>query len=151
MQEIIESHIADYRRLLENIDPAAEAPRRRGRPPKVAAAPPVLLLAAPEAPGRRGRPPKALAAPVAAEAPRSRMTEAGRKALSEAMKARWRKVKQGKKTAAPAGLSKRGKAVTDPYWSRLTPEERKAEMARRIAKRKAGTASLTMKRRTAAA
>lgn len=34
--------------------------------------------------------------------------------------------------AKQAGLNRRGKPVADGYWSRMTPEERKAEMTRRM-------------------
>lgn len=42
---------------------------------------------------------------------------------------------------ARGNVSRKGKKITHPYWSKLTPEERKAEMTRRmkvrVAKRKA--------------
>lgn len=34
-------------------------------------------------------------------------------------------------------VNKRGGTITDPYWSKMSPEERQAEMRRRIAKRAA--------------
>lgn len=40
--------------------------------------------------------------------------------------------KQAATKKTKAGLNKKGKPVTDNYWSRMTPEERKAEMQRRV-------------------
>ena len=64
---------------------------------------------------RRGRPSKALLAAANAEAENHRP------------------VKPNKRI----GISKRGKVITDPYWSKFTTDERIAEMRRRRAKSQA--------------
>lgn len=155
MQEVIESHIADYVRLLDQVEPAGDAPRRRGRPPKGKT---ILSVLAAES-GVDVRQLQQLEAATAPPQKKRTISQAGRDAVSRAQKARWKKLKaeqsRAAKQAVPkaskkAGVSQRGRAVTDPYWSRFTPDERKEEMARRVAKRKQGALSLTHRKAAAA-
>lgn len=103
--------------------------------------------------GRRGASkklsPHAQEAIEEAEAkPYRRITPAGKKAISEAQKARWAEYnrqkkavkKAGARTVVPAAKKKenarRGRSISD-YWASMTAAERKAEMHRRLAKRQA--------------
>lgn len=69
---------------------------------------------------------------------RSRLTPAGRRKLSHAMKARWAKRRRannasGKKTPVSPGRSK--KRTVSAYWQAMSLEQRSAEMKRRAAVR----------------
>lgn len=145
--DLMQAAMAEHLRLLGELE-AGKVPAIRKGDRKAAAA----LL-------------EVIAAEKAAAPAPARMSEKGKAAIARAQKARWRRynaakaagaakpaVTVGKKKAvsAPkkkAGKSKRGSAVTHPYWSRFTPEERKAEMKRRIAVRRGEAISIATQRK----
>ena len=88
---------------------------------------------------------------AAAEAKPKRVlhSEAGLKAIAAAQKKRWAKLKREKKAAAKKPAAKKQQSSQESrsanirnYWYSMTPEERSAEMARRVAKRKGGVKTL---------
>lgn len=119
--DVLQAQINEYRTLLQSLQVADGAmPKRRGRPPgpQKNEAVSVKLLAAPE--------PEVL---------KRALTPAGRKSLSAAMKKRWAVAKKrGVNLAAPAKKQTGQAAAIKGYWAKMTPAQRKAEMARRTAK-----------------
>ena len=134
MREIIDQHENEYRSLLESLQQGSVSvalPRKNG----VARLSKSLL--------------KAIASPVLedehdGERPKSKrhISAKGRAAIAQAQRERWARQKAEKEAAAvvpvavkkKAGKTRRGhKPKATHGWANMTPEERSAEMRRRLA------------------